>query len=112
MIWRCEMPKYLFRASYLGEGVKGLLSEGGSKRREAVEQAAKGMGGTVESFYYAFGEDDVVGVMDLPDNVSAAAFALMVSGSGVVKLKTTVLITPEEIDQAAKKSVDYRPPGQ
>ena len=106
------MPKYLFRASYLGEGVKGLLSEGGSKRREAVEQAAKGMGGTVESFYYAFGEDDVVGVMDLPDNVSAAAFALMVSGSGVVKLKTTVLITPKEIDQAAKKSVDYRPPGQ
>jgi uncharacterized protein with GYD domain len=112
MIWRCDMPKYLFRASYLGEGVKGLLSEGGSKRREAVEQAAKGMGGTVESFYYAFGEDDVVGVIDLPDNVSAAAFALMVSGSGVVKLKTTVLITPEEIDQAAKKGVDYRPPGR
>ena len=106
------MPKYLFRASYLGEGVKGLLSEGGSKRREAIEQAAKGMGGTVESFYYAFGEDDVVGVIDLPDNVSAAAFALMVSASGVVNLKTTVLITPEEIDQAAKKSVDYRPPGR
>lgn len=106
------MPKYLFRASYLGEGVKGLLSEGGSKRREAVEQTAKGMGGTVESFYYAFGEDDVVGVIDLPDNVSATAFALMVNGSGTVKLKTTVLITPEEVDQAAKKSVDYRPPGR
>ena len=106
------MPKYLFRGSYIGEGVKGLLSEGGSKRREAVVQAAKGMGGTVESFYYAFGEDDVLGVIDLPDNVSATAFALMVNGSGAVKIKTTVLITPEEVDQAAKKSVDYRPPGQ
>ena len=106
------MPKYLFRGSYVGEGVKGLLSEGGSKRREAVEQAAKGMGGTVESFYFAFGEDDVLGVIDLPDNVSAAAFALMVSASGAVTLKTTVLITPEEIDQAAKKTVDYRPPGR
>jgi len=106
------MPKYLFRASYIGEGVKGLLSEGGSKRREAVERAAKGMGGKLESYYYAFGEDDVVGVIDLPDNVSATAFALMINGSGMVKLKTTVLITPEEVDQAAKKRVDYRPPGR
>lgn len=106
------MPKYLFQASYVGEGVKGLLSEGGSKRREAVERTAKGIGGKLESFYYAFGEDDVVGVIDLPDNVSATAFALMINGSGMVKLKTTALITPEEVDQAAKKKVDYRPPGR
>lgn len=106
------MPKYLFQASYIGEGVKGVLSEGGSKRREVVERTVKGIGGKLESFYYAFGEDDVVGVIDFPDNVSATAFALMINGSGMVKLKTSVLITPEEVDQAAKKRVDYRPPGR
>jgi uncharacterized protein with GYD domain len=106
------MPKYLFQASYVGEGLKGLLKEGGSKRRETVEQTIKGMGGTLEGFYYAFGEDDVFAIADLPDNISTAALALLINASGAVKLKTTVLLTPEEIDQATRKSIDYRPPGR
>jgi uncharacterized protein with GYD domain len=106
------MPKYLIQASYVGEGLKGLLKEGGSSRRAAVETVIMGMGGTLESFYYAFGENDVVGIGDFPDNVTAAAFSLAVNASGAVKAKTTVLMTPEEVDEAAKKTVDYRPPGQ
>ena len=106
------MPKYLFQGVYMGEGLKGLLKEGGSKRRETDEQTVKGMGGTLEAFYYAFGEDDVFAIFDLPDNVTTAALALTVNRSGAVKVKTTVLLTPEEVDQATKKSIDYRPPGQ
>jgi uncharacterized protein with GYD domain len=106
------MPKYLVHGSYVGEGLKGLLKEGGSNRRAAVQTVIKGMGGTLESFYYAFGEDDVLGVADFPDNAAAAAFSLAVNASGAVKLQTTVLMTPEEVDEAAKKSVDYRPPGR
>jgi uncharacterized protein with GYD domain len=109
---RYKMPKYLIQASYVGEGLKGLLKEGGSGRRAAVETVVKGMGGTLESFYYAFGQDDVFGIVDFPDNETAAAFALAVNASGVVKARTTVLMTPEEVDEAAKKTVDYRPPGQ
>lgn len=106
------MPKYLFQGTYVGEGLKGLLKEGGSKRRETVEQSLRAMGGTLEAFYYAFGEDDVFAIVDLPDNVSTAAFALTVNRSGAVRVKTTVLLTPEEVDQVTKKSIDYRPPGE
>ena len=105
------MPKYFFQASYTAEGAKGLLKEGGSKRRAMVEGLIKGLGGKLESFYYAFGETDVLGVVDLPDHVSIAALSLAVNASGAVNLKITVLLTPEEIDQAAKKTVPYRPPG-
>ena len=106
------MPKYMIQASYVGEGLKGLLKEGGTKRRETVAQVIESMGGTLESFYYAFGDYDVVGVAEMPDNVSSVAFSLMVNASGVINAKTTVLLTPEEIDQATKKIGDYRPPGQ
>jgi uncharacterized protein with GYD domain len=106
------MPKYMIQASYVGEGLKGLLKEGGTKRRETVAQVIEGMGGKLETFYYAFGDYDVVGVADMPDNVSGVAFSMMVNASGVINAKTTVLLTPEEIDQATKKTVDYRPPGQ
>jgi uncharacterized protein with GYD domain len=106
------MPKYLFQASYTEAGLKGLLKEGGSKRREAVEQTVKGLGGTLEAFYYAFGDRDVFAIADLPDDVSTTAFSLMVNAAGTAKVKTIVLITPKEVDQAVKKSVDYRPPGQ
>ena len=106
------MPKYLFQGTYIGDGLKGLLTEGGSKRRETVEQTVRGMGGTLEAFYYAFGEDDVFAILDLPDNVTTAAFALTINRSGAVRVKTTVLLTPEEVDQVTKKSIDYRPPGQ
>jgi len=106
------MPKYFVQASYVGEGLKGLVKEGGSSRRATVEAVVKGMGGTLESFYYAFGEDDVLGVIDFPDNATATAFSLAVNGSGAIKARTTPLMTPEEVDEAAKKTVDFRPPGQ
>ncbi len=106
------MPKYLAQCSYTVEGVKGLLKDGGSKRREAVEQLVKGMGGTLEGYYYAFGDNDLFVITDMPDNVSIAAISLVVNASGAVTVKVTVLLTPEEIDQAAKKIVDYHPPGQ
>jgi len=106
------MPKYLFQGSYIGEGLKGLLKEGGSKRRDTVEQTIKGMDGALEGFYYAFGDDDVFAIADLPDNVSTAALALLINASGAVSIKTVVLLTPEEVDQAVRKSIDYRPPGK
>jgi uncharacterized protein with GYD domain len=106
------MAKYLFEAKYTAKGLEGLLKEGGSKRREAVEKAVKGLGGKLEAFYYAFGDADVVGIGDLPDNVSASAFSLLITAAGGATVKTTVLITPEEVDKAAKKTMDYRPPGQ
>ena len=106
------MPKYMIQASYVGEGLKGLLKEGGTKRRETVTQVIESMGGTLESFYYAFGDYDVFGIADMPDNVSSVAFSLMINASGVINAKTIVLLTPEEIDQATKKTVDYRAPGQ
>ena len=106
------MPKYLVRASYTEEGLKGLLKEGGSKRREAVEQLIKGLGGTVEAFYYAFGDDDVFFIVDGVDNVSAAAASIVANATGAVTAKITVLLTPEEIDEAVKRTAEYRPPGQ
>ena len=106
------MPKYMIQASYVGEGLKGLLKEGGTKRRDTVAQVIEGMGGKLESFYYAFGDYDVVGVAEMPDNVSSVAFSMMINASGAINAKTIVLLTPEEIDQATKKTVNYRPPGQ
>ena len=106
------MPKYFLQVSYVGEGLKGLLKEGGSSRVQTVTQLIKGMGGTVEAFYYAFGDDDVISIVDFPDNATAAALSLAVNASGAVTVKTTVLMTPEEVDEATKKTVDYRPPGQ
>ncbi len=106
------MPKYLVRASYVGEGLTGLLKEGGSGRRATVESIVKGIGGSLESFYFAFGDDDVLGIVDFPDNATAAAFSLAVNASGTIKAKTTVLMTPEELDEAARTTVDFRPPGQ
>jgi uncharacterized protein with GYD domain len=105
------MPKYLIEASYTVEGVKGVQSAGGSSRRDAIAALAESVGGQVESFYFAFGERDVYTVVDLPDNESATAVALTVNASGAVKVRTTVLLTPEEVDAAAKRSVDYRAPG-
>ena len=106
------MPKYLVQANYVGEGIKGLLKEGGSSRRAIVEKLAKSLGGTLEAFYYAFGETDLYVIADAPDNASMAAIALTVSATGTVTVKTTVLMTPEEVDEAAKKSPSYRAPGQ
>lgn len=106
------MPKYLIQANYVGEGVKGLLKEGGTGRVAAVETLAKSVGGTVEAFYFAFGETDAYVLVDLPDNASAAAVALAVGASGLATVKTTVLMTAEEVDAAAKKTPAYRGPGK
>jgi uncharacterized protein with GYD domain len=106
------MTKYLFHASYTESGLKGLLKEGGSSRRGAVAQALKGLGGSVEAFYNAFGDTDVFVIVDLPDHVSTIAASLIINAAGTAKVKTTVLVTPEEVDRATKKSVDCRPPGK
>lgn len=105
------MAKYLWQASYSIEGAKGLLKEGGTSRRATIEQLVKEIGGTVEGFYFAFGDDDVYVIADIPDNVTAAAMSLTVAAAGAARIKTTVLLTPEEIDDATQKSVAYRPPG-
>ena len=105
------MPKFLIEASYTQDGVKGLQTEGGSSRREAVAQVAESVGGRLESFYFAFGDHDAYVIVDLPDNESAAAVALTVNAAGGATTKTTVLLTPDEVDAAAKRSVNYRPPG-
>jgi uncharacterized protein with GYD domain len=102
------MPKYLCQASYTAEGTKGLLKDGGSKRRAAVEEMTKALGGKIEAFYYGFGEPDVFLIVDAPDNASVAAISLAVNASGAVQLKTTVLLTPEEMDAATKKGIIAR----
>ena len=105
------MPKYLIEASYTSQGVKGIQSAGGSARREAVKSAVEGVGGSLESFYFGFGDADAYVTVDLPDNQAATAVALTVNASGGAVVKTTVLLTPDEVDAAARQSVDYRPPG-
>lgn len=105
------MAKYLIVARYTAEGMKGVVSKGGTDRRDAVAKAAADLGGQVDSFYFAFGEEDVYVVVDLPDNASAAAIGMAVGASGMVSTKTVVLLTPDEIDRAAQKQVGYRPPG-
>jgi uncharacterized protein with GYD domain len=106
------MPKYLIQASYTAEGVKGLQKDRASGRRKAIIDSAEALGGKLEALYYAFGEDDVIVILDLPDNVGAAALALAVSASGLVRLRTTPLLTVEETDKALQKSVSYRAPGR
>ncbi len=105
------MPRYLWRGSYTTEGLKGLLEEGGTARKAAVEQLVEALNGKLEAFYYAFGEDDLYIVFEAPDNISAAAGALLSAASGAVRGATIVLLTPEEVDEAARKSPTYRPPG-
>ena len=105
------MPKYLLQASYIGDGAKGLRKDGGSARRAAVERLCASAGGSVEAFYFAFGDTDVVTILDLPDNVTAAGLALLVAESGKVDIKTTILLTCEDVDAAVKVTGDYRPPG-
>src|SRR5690349_18909302 len=106
------MPKYLIHANYIGDGIKGLLKEGGTSRRETVQKGVESVGGKMDSFYYAFGDTDAYVVVDLPDNVTATALLLTINSTGLVACKTTVLITPEEVDEATKKHPSYRAPGK
>ena len=106
------MPKYLLEVNYTGEGARGLQKDGGTKRRQAAQAFVESIGGKLDAFYFAFGDADAIVLADMPDNASAASAALFLSTSGAVTCKTTVLITPEEMDQAVKKSPKYTPPGQ
>lgn len=106
------MPKYLLQVNYTVDGAKGLLEDGGSPRRSAAQQAAEPVGGRIESFDFAFGDTDAFVIAEVPDAASAASIALNVAASGGARIRTTVLMTPEEVDQAARKKPQYRPPGQ
>jgi uncharacterized protein with GYD domain len=105
------MPKYLVRASLSADGLKGTLKEGGTARRDAVANLVRSAGGELEAFYYAFGEDDIYTILDLPDNVSAGAVSVTVAAAGAGRPVTVVLITPEEMDLIAQRHAEYRAPG-
>lgn len=106
------MTKYLIKASYTAEGVKGLLKSGGTSRKRAIDKMVKDLGGKLESFYYAFGDHDVYAICSLPDSATAAAIVLTINSSGLVYTTTTVLVDPEEIDKAKDITVAYRNPGK
>lgn len=106
------MPKYLVTASYTPEGSKGLLKNGGTARRKAVEELLASVGGKLEAFYFSFGEDDAVLIIDIPSQVDASAIGLATNASGTVRTKSTVLISPEEVDEAAKRQIRFHPPGE
>ena len=106
------MAKYLFEVSYTTEGAKGLLKEGGSGRRATIQKTLSSLGAKIESFYYALGKNDAYLIVDAADHVTVAAISLAVSAAGGARIKTTVLMTPEDIDAAGKMTVDYRAPGR
>jgi uncharacterized protein with GYD domain len=105
------MALYLWQASYTAEGTKGLIKDGGSKRRDFVKQMIERLGGKMHAFYYCFGDSDVVGITEFPDEASALALSMAVNASGAVTLRSTQLLAPDVVDAAAKKQVGYRPPG-
>ena len=106
------MPKYLLHGAYSADGAKGLLKDGGSMRRAAARTLVESLGGKMEALYFTYGDTDVIAIVDMPDAASAAAASLAIGASGALKGNLTVLLTPEELDQAAKKSVSYTPPGR
>jgi uncharacterized protein with GYD domain len=106
------MIKFLISGSYTADGAKALANEGGSQRKAAVEKMVGGLGGKVEAFYFAFGDSDIYVIVDVPDTTSGAALTLAVNASGMVKISSVMLMTPEEIDAACKKTVSYRAPGR
>ena len=106
------MPRFLIIADYSPEGARGLMAGGGSARKSAVEKAVSGLGGRIETFDFAFGEDDIYTIVDMPNAESITALALTVSGSGAVRARTVVLMSPDQLDRAAQIHPDYVPPGQ
>lgn len=105
------MSKYMVQASYTADGVKGLTKDTASGRTAAVAKAIASLGGNLEKMYFSFGEFDVVAIADLPDSAAAARFALRAAATGHVHVKTTPLLTAEEVDKALQRKVDYRAPG-
>ncbi|MDQ2767751.1 MAG: GYD domain-containing protein [Gemmatimonadota bacterium] len=105
------MPTFLWRASYTAEGAKGLVKDGGSKRRDVVQQMVTKAGGKLIAFYFAVGDDDVVGIAEFPDLATAVGLSIAINASGAVNFHTTMLLSPEEMDAATKMSIGYRAPG-
>jgi uncharacterized protein with GYD domain len=105
------MPKFMIKASYSADGLKGLIREGGTSRRDAVKSAVESAGGKLENFLYGFGDSDLYVIVDVPDPETAAAIALTIGASGALTPQTIALLTPEQVDAAVKKNVNYRPPG-
>ena len=106
------MPKYLMQVNYVGDGLKGLLKDGGSKRRAVVEKLFKSLGASLEAYYYAFGDTDLYIIADFPNHAAVTACVLTVTATGTVTVKTTVLLTPEEVGAAAKLKPTYSAPGK
>lgn len=104
------MARYLFIARYNSEGVRGVVANGGSARRAAVQKLAESAGGRMESFDFALGSDDVYTLLELPDNAAAAALAMAVNATGQTSVRTVALLTPEEVDESASRTVNYLPP--
>jgi uncharacterized protein with GYD domain len=105
------MPKYLFIGKYTAEGARGVIKDGGTKRRQVAQQVMESLGGSVETYYFGFGTDDFYVIADLPDHAAASAASLTVGASGTIGVRTVVLLTPEEVDDAAQRSVRFSPPG-
>ena len=105
------MPKFMIRAAYSAEGMKGLKEEGGTSRRDAVQAAVESAGGTMETFLYAFGDTDLYVIVDMPDRESMTALAITIGATGALSPQTIPLLTPEQVDDAVRRSVNYRPPG-
>jgi uncharacterized protein with GYD domain len=106
------VAKYLLKIKYSADGIGGVMKDGGSARRSAAEQLAKDVGGSVEAFYYAFGDDDAYAICDMPDNKAAATVAMTVSATGKIAISTVPLLTVDEMDAiAAGTKLSYTPPG-
>ena len=106
------MSKYMIKASYSPEGIKGVMAKGGNARVDAIKKLATGVGGSLESCYFAFGDDDLYAVVDAPSHEAMAAIAGTVTSTGALSsYQTIVLLTADEIDAAAKQTIDYTPPG-
>lgn len=105
------MAKYLFHGTYTRSGIQGVLKDGGSGRRKAVDKLAKSLGGSVESMYWAFGKDDFYVIADVPTHAAAAALAATTGASGAVSISTVVLLTADDMDAAVKLHPNYRAPG-
>lgn len=105
------MPKFMAKARYNADGARALMKEGGSSRVAAVTKAARAIGGKVESFYFAYGGDDAFVIVDVPNEAAGLALSLAVNASATVTLEMVPLITPKQMDDAAKVTVKYRAPG-
>lgn len=105
------MAKFLIRGTYTSEGAKGLIKEGATGRKAAVQKALEGLGGRLDSMYFTFGADDVIVICDIPDTISGLALSLAVNASGAVRISTTPILSVEDVDMACKKAVNYRPAG-